>query len=274
MDPGRIPSRATLGVWARPGPQIEGTARRYGRPVAVGLTIVLGVLAVVSFVTTVTGPFGAYLDYDRFHYVEAARRWLESGTPYLANEVAGPFVYSPGTFLHPPISLYLFTPFIVIPSIVWWVIPVSIVAGAILYWRPAAWTWPILALIALWPRTAGVLIVGNSDLWIAAFVALGLRWSWPAVLVVIKPSYLPLALIGARRRTWWTAAAVVLIVALPFGSLWSEWISVILHASTNASYSVPSLPLILAPIVAWIGRTRYSTRAAGPSPAPAPARSS
>ena len=268
MDPGRVRTRALLGLRAPGGLQNLGTVRRYGRPVAVGLTIVLAVLAVVRFVVTLTGPSGAFVGYDLFHYVEAARRWLETGTPYLAREVVGPFQYSPDTFLHPPISLYLFAPFILIPAVAWWVVPIAIVAGAIILLRPAAWTWPILALIAFLPRTTAAVIVGNSDMWIAAFLALGLWWSWPGLLVIVKPSFLPLALMGAHRRLWWIAAAVVVIAAVPFGHLWIDWVAVISHAPTNPSYSVPSLPIVLAPLVAWFGRTRDSPLGPGPHTAP------
>ena len=114
-----------------------------------GLAVVIGAFAVIRFYTTVTGPFGAYLGYDLRHYTEAAIRWLKVGTPYLPSEVAGPFVYSPETFLHPPISLYLFTPFIAFPAILWWIFPIAAIVGTIVLWRPKAWTWPILALIAL-----------------------------------------------------------------------------------------------------------------------------
>lgn len=264
MDPSGVGRRAAVTAWAATGPPITDIARRHGRPVAFGLAVVLGAFALVRFIVTLTGPFGAYVGYDLTHYVEASIRWLAVGTPYLANEVAGPFLYQPETFLHPPIALYLFTPFIAFPAILWWIFPICAVVGTIFLWRPAAWTWPILAFIALWPRTQGAVIVGNSDLWIAGFLALGLWWSWPGLLMVIKPSFLPLALMGIQRRSWWVAAAAVVIVAVPFGQLWSEWVSVISHAPTNASYSAPALPLILAPIIAWFGRTHDSALGPGP----------
>ncbi len=114
----------------------------------------------------------------------------------------------------------------------------------------------MVAACLAWPRSAGMLIVGNTDLWVMAIVAAGLRWSWPSVLVAVKPSFAPLILIGFSRRSWWLALAVLGAVAIPFGGLWAEWLAVVRHAPGGLPYSFLGLPLVLLPAVAWLGRRR------------------
>jgi hypothetical protein len=111
-----------------------------------------------------------------------------------------------------------------------------------------------------------MLIVGNTDLWVAACVALGLRWGWGWALIAVKPSFAPLALLGVRRRDFRIAVAVVGAVSIPFGRLWLDWFSVVVHAPGGILYSVLGLPLVLLSAVAYSGRTRRG--ALGRSAAP------
>jgi hypothetical protein len=244
-------------------------ASRWLGPLAVGL---LGA-AVIVFLWALLGPYGrANLDWDRAHYLAATARWLDTGTPYLAPEVAAPFDYQPDTFLHPPVALILFLPFRWLPAFVWYVIPIAIVSVLVARWRPARWTRPIMAACLAWPRTSGMLIVGNTDLWVAAFVALGLYWGWGWALVALKPSFAPLAVLGVRRRGFWIAVAVVGAVSIPFGRLWLDWLSVVVHAPGGVLYSILGLPLVLLPAVAYAGRAhdgaldRLAARTVGVGP--------
>lgn len=229
---------------------------RWGRPVAVWLTLLFVVvgLAFLNAGLAVVGQTIVGLDIG--HYLDATRRSIESGTPYLANEVAGPFLIDPLTYLHPPIALYLFAPFLVLPVALWWAIPIGIVAWSVVAWRPADWTWPVMAALLALSRFHIPLIVGNSDLWIWAAIAAGLRFGWPALLVAVKPSLFPFMLIGLRHRSWWVGAAIVLLISLPFGSLWIDWISVLRNAPKDIGYSVANVPWLLVPVVAWLARTR------------------
>jgi hypothetical protein len=81
-------------------------------------------------------------------------------------------------------------------------------------------------------------------------------FAWPFVLIVIKPSFLPLALLGARRRSWWIAAAIVGLAALPFGMLWVDYVTAIRNSGLPLYYSLLQVPIVVAPIVMWLGRTR------------------
>ena len=257
-----------LAPWARPerwrSPSDGGMTRRmaadwpamrfrWERPVALGLSAVIGGFGLALFWTTLSGG-GLGIGGDLAEYMAATQRWIATGTPYLASEVAGPFDYGPLTFLHPPIALALFAPFLVLPTILWWAIPLTVVAWCVWSWRPALWTWPIIALALAYPRFHGALIVGNTDLWVWAGVAAGLRFGWPALVIVAKPSLVPLLVAGARHRAFWLGAGVVALACLPFGSLWLDWLAVVRHSPGDLSYSLPNLPWLLMPVLASSGR--------------------
>jgi hypothetical protein len=104
-------------------------------------------------------------------------------------------------------------------------------------------------------------MVGSTTLWIAAFVAAGLLWGWPAVLITLKPSYLPFALIGIRHRSWWVAAAALGVLSLPLWSAWGDYATVLRNAEFGTTYLssgfiLASLPPTFLPLVAWVGRRR------------------
>lgn len=250
--------------WRRPG-AYRGAAELL-------LTGVLGGIAVAVFISLATGLMSAYHGWDFRHYMDATRRWVETGTPYLANEVAGPFQFSELSFIHPPIALLLFVPFLVLPAALFWVIPLAGTAAIIAAWRPARWTWPIMVGLLIWPRFGGAVIVGNTDLWIALFLAAGLRYGWPALLLVIKPSIAPFALLelaallrvdAVPRRRWTTiaiAAALLILLAVPFGRLWLEWLAVVRHSPADPLYSIGAVPWLLVPMTAWMGRRRGRRR--------------
>ncbi|HLA16194.1 MAG TPA: hypothetical protein VJZ72_04770 [Candidatus Limnocylindrales bacterium] len=236
---------------------MHGTIDR-GRVILLTISGVILVGALIEFIQVALAAAGA----DRlgidigYWYPLYAQRWLETGTPYLPHQLAGPYHVSGQDFLFPPLALYVFAPFLVLPKVIWWIVPIVALALCWRRFRPALWTFPILALVLLWPRTIGQIVVGGSDLWVSAAVALGLLYAWPFVLIVIKPSFLPLALLGVRSRRWWIAAGVVLLAAIPFGTLWFDYVTAIRNSGLPLSYSLLQLPIVLAPIVIWIGRTR------------------
>ena len=78
-----------------------------------------------------------------------------------------------------------------------------------------------MLVLLMWPRAESAFIFGNSDMWMAAGIAAGLRWGWPALLLVLKPIFLPLAALGANRVSWWVGAGVIVLVSLAMLPLWS-----------------------------------------------------
>ena len=253
-------------------PRTSPALVRYVRATHVVLTGLFAGTALTNLLAAANGWLRPLHGFDYIHYVDAARRWVETGTPYLAHEVAGPFVFSNDTFLHPPISLLLFTPFLVLPGFLYWLIPLAGTAAIVAAWRPARWTWPVIALLLNWPRFDGAVIVGNSDLWVAFFLAAGLRFGWPVLLLVLKPSLVPFAIVELAAlvradavpiHRWAKialAAAVLLVAAAPFGTLWLDWLAVVRHSPADALYSLGALPWLSVPAVAWVSRTRGRRR--------------
>jgi hypothetical protein len=220
----------------------------------IGITVILLVVAAWEAVQLwqIIGDQDA-IGVDPVFYRDMGQRWLDTGTFYTERQLSGP--YETTTLvdnLYPPIALYLFLPFVFLPLILWWVIPLAIVAFSVWYLRPAAWSWPILALIIALPKTVSATIYGNSDLWVAAAVAGGVLLGWPAILAVFKPSLVYLAVIGINRISWWFMAAILVVLSMPLLPLWLQYPTVISNSTSGALYSIGNLPFMCLPIVAWL----------------------
>ncbi len=125
------------------------------------------------------------------------------------------------------------------------------------HWRPRPEVWPLIAFCAAWPTTALKTWTGNPVLWIAAALAIATLWRGAAVLVLLKPSLLPFALFGIRQRSWWVALVVLVVVSIPFGSLWVDWLTALSNSRGGGwLYSALEIPFLALPLVAWAGRTR------------------
>jgi hypothetical protein len=245
-----------LAPWAGRFSGRLGWARKWTRPAAVGLTLALAAAGIVELRAALSDIGVSIIGLDIGHYLDGTRRWLDTGSPYLQAEVAASFDFGPLTFLHPPLGLWLFLPFLFLPAVLWWAIPLGVVASLIVSWRPAPWTWPLMVGALVFSRFHVPLIVGNTDLWVWAGVAAGLRFGWPALVVAVKPSLGPLVLAGARHRSWWIGAAIVAAACIPFGALWLDWLAVIRHSPFGLTYSISNLPWLVVPIVAWAARSR------------------
>lgn len=194
---------------------------------------------------------------DQRFYGSIAERWLATGELY-PGQLEGPYQLQ---FMrdntYPPNALLLFVPFTVLPAVLWWLIPAAVLGFAFWRWRPGLWGWAALALLVLWPRTVGAVIFGNTDLWMTALVAAGLLWGWPAVLLTVKPTLAPLALVGVRHRSWWVAAVIAVVLGLVTLPLWLDYLSAIRNArGLGWDYSLGSLPMVLIPLVAWLSSPR------------------
>ncbi len=246
---------------------------RWYRPVALGLTAVLLALAGVRLLAVASGSFArdwGFGNGDLVGYTDGARRFLETGSPFTLEQLSGPWVLGPHSFIHPPAALPLFLPFLVLPWILWWLIPLAVTAFAILRLRPAMWAWPLMALCLCWPRSAGAIVVGNTDIWVMAFLAAGAWLGWPLALLVVKPTFAPLAIIGIRRRSAWLAGAAVAALSLVALQLWIDWLTVIRNAGLSPGYSLLNLPLVLIPVIAYLARTRTDDGNRSPAPKPWP----
>ena len=201
---------------------------------------------------------------DFYLYRSAASRWLAGGSFYWPHQLAGPYIvhggWGTGDILYPPVALWLLVPFVYLPDPLWWAIPMLALTWALWRLRPASWTWPILLLIALDPRTPSMFLWGNPAMWAMAAYAYGLLWAGPAVAVLIKPSLAPFAMAGMKQRRWWYALAVFALACAPFGSLWVDYWHVIANGNLGPIYSLADYIPMLLPLVAWIGRRRAIAR--------------
>jgi hypothetical protein len=231
-------------------------SRSYGRIVALTLTGVIGVAFALEFAYLLPYIGSQHaIGTDHTFYRMVGQRWLDTGTFYLPHQLAGPYVVQADVdVLYPPLGLILFVPLVWMPFPLWWIVPGIVVATTLWRLHPALWTWPIMAALFAWPRGVSNLIYGNSDMWIATFICGGLLLAWPAVLVLMKPSVLPFALIGARRRSWWIAAITLGLVSLPFLSLWRDFYLAIHNSDAAWYYSLDDMPPLFIPVVAWLGR--------------------
>ena len=226
------------------------------------LALSVAVFAIpIAFALVIPNPLEQPLGVDFVLYRDVAARWLAGGPYFEPYQLAGPYEIRAGDVLYPPVGLLLFVPFAVLPPALagplWWAIPLGATAWAIWTLQPRPIVWPLLALCIAWPTTLLKTWTGNPVIWCMAALALGTIWYWPSVLVLLKPSLAPFALFGANRRSWWLALAALVLVSLPFWSLWADWVaSVVNSRGGGVLYSTLEIPMLLLPLVAWLGRTR------------------
>ena len=222
-----------------------------------GVATVLLFAAAFRVYATWTHPFFQQLGpCDLVHYLLATQRWFDTGTPYLPSEVAGRFAYGELTFLHPPIALPFFAAFLIVPIQLFWMIPLATFAWLVITERPASWTWPFIAAALLVYPVGQAIWSGNTDMWAWAFFAAGIRWGWPLALLAIKPSVAIVGFIGIRNRSTWAGAAVMAVICLPFGSLWVDWLHVVVNSPGGALYSAHNALMFAIPLLARMGSRR------------------
>jgi hypothetical protein len=231
---------------------------------------VAGVLSIavfivpLAFVLVTPRPLEQPFGVDFTLYRDVAARWLGGGPYFEPYQLAGPYEIRAGDVLYPPLGLWLFVPFAWLPvgvaATIWWTVPIASVAWAILCLRPRPEAWPLLALCVAWPTTLLKTWTGNPVIWAVGALALGTLYAWPSVFVLLKPSLAPFALFGARRRTWWIALGVLVAASLPFGRLWLDWIATLANSrGGGVLYSALEAPMLLLPLIAWLGRAREPT---------------
>ena len=204
------------------------------------------------------GPtVGGYLAVDYKLYMGATSRWLAGGGYFEAHQLVGTYAISPGDILYPPVALWLFVPFTMLPALLWWAIPVTATAWAMVRLRPAVIVWPLLALCLVFPPTIIKIAAGNPVIWVEAALAVGVVTVGPAVFVLVKPSLAPFALWGARHRRWWAYLVLVACVSLPFAGQWAD--------SVDSSHKLSGWwfallrsvgPIVVILLIAW-----WSTKA-------------
>jgi hypothetical protein len=229
----------------------------------VGALVVFVLVEAVWLSLNVIGPdpiwdFG--MDYR--YYASLGQTFVDTGTFYLPHQFAphetGLLGLSePVDTLYPPNALLLFVPFAYLPSILWWAIPIAVTGYALYRLRPAPWAWAVMLTMLLWPRAIGAYLFGNTDIWMMAAIAGGLVWGWPALAVTMKPTLLPFALIGIRKRSWWLCAGLGLVFVVLTLPMWLDYVTVMGYVTgIDLGYNLGSLPLLCIPLVASLGASR------------------
>lgn len=223
------------------------------RAVAVGAAVVVLVRAVVYYLAIPEPDLSLGVDYRL--YTEAAQGWLDTGHFYPPRQLAGPYtVLGAGEILYPPIILLLLVPFTFLPAILWWVIPLGLTAIAIARMRPAAWSLVVVAALCSTHAVQSPFFWGTPVMWLLPIVAWGLLLGWPAIAVLVKPTLAPFVLAGLTRpRALVIGAAIFGILALPFQTMWFDWLSVIRNSDVSPSYGYTQNLLLLVPVIAWVG---------------------
>ncbi len=232
----------------------------------VTLAVILGLLALLYAAEFYVAVFwhdalGSKLGMDYDIYMAAAQRWLDGGSFYLPEQLAGPYEIEGGVILYPPIALLLFVPFTFLPGFLWWALPLGITGWVIWSFRPALWGWvAMMALLTCWFFAMWVVFFGTPTIWIVALTALGPRFGWPGALVFMKPTLGLFALFGIRDRRWWLACAGLAVVSLAMLPMWFDWLTIAMNARGEGAgiwYSFNDVPFMFVPVAAWLARTTH-----------------
>jgi hypothetical protein len=246
------------------------TRTRWGDPVAVGLAVVIVAAGLAFFIEAGNEVGWTRIWFDDLKiYTDATARLFAGDGWYLPRQLGGAYHIEFGDVLYPPVTAWFFTPWLILPAWTFSAVPVGILGWFVLAARPAAWTWPILAFCLVFPVTLVYIAFANPTIWVAAFVALGLRFGWPGVLVLLKPSLAPFALIGIRSQSWWIGLIGLGLASIPFLDMTLDYPRILLDSrGGNFLYSGTSIPILALPIVAWLGRTAHWPTARGLVPSP------
>ncbi len=245
----------------------EKTRRRailYG---SVALAFAAGLVIVLELVAGFTQlGWGRYVGTDYQIYMDAARRWLDGGSYFLPRQLGGSYDIQAGDVLYPPVALWLFVPFTMLPPVVWWITPVGITAIAVWHLRPPAWALALSVLVFVYPKNLAFVFDGNPGLYFIAALAAAVAWGSPASLALFKPSLFPLALFGITHRSWWYGLATLAIASLPVLPLTVTWLAVMQDGHGGGlAYSLIDMPVSALPLLWWVGsRQRNRQRAWSP----------
>jgi hypothetical protein len=242
--------------------------RTYRRPFALVLALTSG-LAVGSVIASAQAA-SAWDSWgvDLKVWVALGRRWLDTGSLYTPQQLAGPYpvnafeTVGAAPALYPPVMGPILAVVASVPApllALWWIAPLGTIAWCLMRWRPAPWTWPLMAACAAWPQTGWQLIVGGTSMWVCAFVAGGLVWRPLSALVLLKPSLAIFALVGSRDRWWWVAVAA--LVTLNLAGPWEDYVRVIWNGTGSGGilYSLGHYGLMAIPVIAFLGRQGVAT---------------
>ncbi|HEY6569357.1 MAG TPA: hypothetical protein VIZ22_03660 [Candidatus Limnocylindrales bacterium] len=221
----------------------------------IGLALALTVLQVAGLLVN-PEALARLVALDFTMYLDHTERALAGGSFYLDRQLHGHYPILTGDSYYPPTTMLLFAPFLVLPALLWWILPLGIIAAVVVYWRPSLWGLVAIAGCVWWWRSVQIVVLGNPSMWVAAAVAAGTVIRWPLALVILKPTLLPVAALGSDRRSFWLALGIIAMVSVPFGRQWVDYAHAALDSSVQWSYSLNDVPIVLIGVIAWLASTR------------------
>jgi hypothetical protein len=222
----------------------------------VGLLLVFAAIEAALVIPPAASRPGVTLGLDYVIYQERTASWLSGQGFYQPYQLAGPYeveAMRPYAAMYPPVLLAITVPFAIgLPAVLWWAIPLGIIAFAIHRARPPLWAWVVLAAILVYPRTWAILVYGNPTLWVMAFIAAGAVWRWPLAFVPLKPTLAIALVLGVRHKSFWWATGLAIVVACFFGTSWFDYATALANARSSAGLAYPfgDVPIALALLVA------------------------
>jgi hypothetical protein len=94
-------------------------------------------------------------------------------------------------------------------------------------------------------------------MWTATMFGAGFMLGWPAALLLLKPSLAPLAIAGARRRSWFLAIGIIAVGTVVMLAESERYLTILRNQrGADVLYSIVD-PLFAVPLLGWIGRSRY-----------------
>lgn len=196
---------------------------------------------------------------DHEIYYQAALRIRDGGPVYPPFQLAGPYGPESLPELYPPTTVWgLIVPMSFLPAPVWWILPLAIIVGTVIYWWPTLVGWLLILLCLAVERTWVSIAAGNPVMYVAAAVALATRWRWVSILVLLKPTLAPFALWGVRERAWWVGLAAFGLFSVTLWMLpqWFDYATAIRNLQvSDPLYLVDNIPFVLIPLIAYVSRS-------------------
>lgn len=225
---------------------------------AIGMLCALSFYQIVLYMPEIGWRPG--FDFDIYH--AAASRFVSGDSYFLPHQLSGPYELGTADVLYPPVALWLFVPFVVLPAQLWWLIPGAITAAAIWRLRPSLTAWLVVAILMERPFSLLQIVNGNPSMWVVAILFATAAWRVPSTLILFKPTLLPLAFFRPGGRWWWLGIAALALLSVPFAGLTLTWVEVVLNArgSLGLAYSLHELTFVVVPLVAYLGRDRTRDR--------------
>jgi hypothetical protein len=238
------------------------------------LRICLAIVALLVFVSTDTEiaaniPLGVDVSIP----LAATQRWLDGGSPYLAEAFVDPGAVGQ-PFLYPPFVLPLWAPLTVLPEVLvriaWF--GAALGMGALVCRRMAI-PWPILPLVFLWEPMFGAIWGANVQIFLfGAFVA---TFWLAARRHDLRPEPRDLDTAGSvTPRIGWYAATLASVKVTQLHAwlaiMRRDWRAAILGATPWAVLALITLPIVgLTIYVDWFEQLRLASdptwRSMGPS---------